>query len=325
MLIPSDPFLFSVVIPTYNRPERLLKCLEALTQQTLSTDCWEVIIVDDGSQESLESVAATVRSHIQIHLIRQSNTGPATARNTGAANASGRYLVFTDDDCQPLPDWLEQFARKFEQKTEGLIGGHTLNALPQNIYSTASQLLIDYLYKYYNSPPREATFFASNNFAAPREIYQKLGGFDTSFPLAAGEDREFCDRWLQHGYSMDYASEAQINHAHELTLRSFWRQHFNYGRGAFHFHQVRAKRDAGKIEVEPLSFYSNLLIYPFLQETHKSKLLLSGLFVLSQVANLMGFFWERFNQLSEPTPPKRLAAKEEEVQLKAEKIPSERS
>ncbi|NES72634.1 MAG: glycosyl transferase, partial [Okeania sp. SIO2D1] len=113
----------------------------------------------------------------------------------------------------------------------------------------------------------------------------------------AGEDREFCDRWLHHGYKMVTVPDAQIYHAHKLTLRSFWRQHFNYGRGAFHFHQLRAQRGIGEIKVEPFSFYYNLLSYPFLQPSERqSSLLLSMLFFLSQVANVMGFFWEKTNQ-----------------------------
>jgi GT2 family glycosyltransferase len=52
-------------------------------------------------------------------------------------------------------------------------------------------------------------------------------------PYAAGEDREFCDRWLRHGYRMAYVPKATVYHAHELTFCTFWRQHFGYGRGAF--------------------------------------------------------------------------------------------
>ena len=283
----------SIVIPTYNRPERLEQCLESIARLDYPSNRFEVIVVDDGSRISLEPIAVKFEDCISINLIRQSNAGPASARNTGAAAAQGDYLIFTDDDCQPHPDWLKTLTQAIKDFPNTLIGGHTINALPNNLYSSASQLLIDYLYDYYNQQKEEATFFASNNFALPRKLYQQLEGFDTSFPLAAGEDREFCDRWLHQGLKMHYAQAMQIHHAHTLTLASFWRQHFNYGRGAFYFHQVRSQRQSQPIKVEPLTFYFRLLAYPFFKKQGWRSLNLSILFFLSQVANVAGFFREK--------------------------------
>lgn len=284
--------LFSIIIPTYNRPKQIASCLESLTRLEYPRDRFEVIVVDDGSKTTLESVAAPFYNQINVKLLRQRNSGPATARNTGAKQAQGQFLAFTDDDCMPSPNWLEKLEARFAQTPHCLIGGRTINALPHNCYSTASQELIDYVYKYYNAKPPGACFFASNNIALPTELFLNVGGFDTAFPLAAAEDREFCDRWLQHGYQMLYAPEVQIAHAHHLTLRSFWRQHFFYGRGAFCFHEVRAKRETKPISLEPLSFYANLLFYPLPQSQNWRSLQVSFLLGLSQVANAAGFFWE---------------------------------
>lgn len=292
----NSQIFFSIVIPTYNRPERLQQCLDAIAQLEYPRDRFEVVVVDDGSDSPIEPVVTVFRDRLNLTLIQQANAGPATARNTGAAQATGKYLVFTDDDCTPLPNWLQVLEAHFLSHPRAIVGGRTLNALPNNLYSTASQLLIDYLYDYYNVNFQQATFFASNNFALPAEVFGKVGSFDTTFPLAAGEDRELCDRLLYHGHPMHYAAEAQIHHAHWLTLKKFWRQHFNYGRGAFHFHQVRARRLAHKIKVEPWTFYTNLLTYPFSHPPQQPSILITLLFVLSQVANIAGFFWERYRQ-----------------------------
>lgn len=285
--------LFSVIIPTYARPERLKNCLQSLTQLDYPGDRFEVIVVDDGSPTPMESVVAPFREKLHLTLIRQANAGPAKARNAGAEQANGKFLAFTDDDCTPTSDWLKTLESRFETAPDCIVGGRTLNALPNNLYSTASQVLIDYLYKYYSVEGDRSSFFASNNIALPAERFRSLGGFDTSFPLAAGEDREFCDRWLYHGYPMLYAPEVQVYHAHSLTLTKFWRQHFNYGRGAFCFHQSRARRNVEQIKVEPLSFYFNLLTYPLSQTNPVQGSLISVLFFLSQLANITGFFWER--------------------------------
>ncbi|MBE9178309.1 glycosyltransferase [Oculatella sp. LEGE 06141] len=288
----EQPF-FSIVIPTYARPERLAKCLQSLTCLTYPRDRFEVIVVDDGSEPPIESVAAPFRDRLALSLIRQANAGPAAARNTGAAHASGQFLAFTDDDCAPAPDWLEQLRGHFAIAPTALIGGHTLNALPHNLYSTTSQTLTDYLYQFYTRRLNQPNFFASNNFALPAELFQAIGGFDTTFPLAAGEDREFCDRWLEKGYPMIYAPAVQVHHAHELALPTFWRQHFNYGRGAFYFHQVRRQRTAETVKIEPFSFYTRLLTYPFSQRSPQPSVLVAALLFLSQVANVSGFVWEK--------------------------------
>ena len=293
-----QPLKFSIIIPTYNRPDCLEQCLQSIAQLDYPRDCFEVVVVDDGSSIPLTPITDKFASSLSLNLVQQQNAGPAAARNTGAAAARGQYLVFTDDDCQPVSDWLRSLAEALNQAPGALIGGRTLNALPNNLYSTASQLLIDYIYDYYNQATGAATFFASNNFAMPRTVYQQLQGFDTSFPLAAGEDREFCDRWRYYGFPMHYAPNMQLRHAHKLTLRSFWRQHFNYGRGAFHFHRVRSQRQTQPMQVEPLVFYRRLLMYPFARHHGIRGLSLAGLFLLSQVANTVGFAWENYKQRS---------------------------
>ena len=290
------PMQFSIVIPTYNRPQRLYQCLSSLTELNYPRDRFEVVVVDDGSQTPLAPVVEPFKTTLNLRFLRQANSGPASARNAGAAAAQGNYLVFTDDDCHPTSTWLTVLEAAFDEVPDALIGGTTLNALPNNLYSTASQVLIDYLYGFYNPKPDAATFFASNNFAVPRATYLELQGFDTSFPLAAGEDREFCDRWRYYRHPMRYAADMQVRHAHKLTLRSFWRQHFNYGRGAFCFHRVRAHRTDDTIKVEALTFYWNLLTYPLRRLPLIKAIPVAALMVISQIANVAGFFWERTQQ-----------------------------
>ncbi|MEM8780454.1 MAG: glycosyltransferase [Cyanobacteria bacterium P01_G01_bin.49] len=288
--------LISVIIPTYNRPERLRTCLDSFTCLNYQSDRFEVIIVDDGSDRPLDSLVNAYHDQLNLTLIRQSNAGPATARNTGATVAKGQYLGFTDDDCTLTPNWLSALENAFSKTPNALIGGKTINALLDNPYSTASQLLIDYLYDYYNSDTTQAQFFASNNFALSKELFNQVGKFDVSFPLAAGEDREFCDRWRSQNLSLNYVPDAIIYHAHHLSLSRFWRQHFNYGRGAFYFHTIRAQRGIGKIKVESISFYLNLLTYPFNKVSVWQGIPIAYLFLLSQIANVSGFFWSRFNK-----------------------------
>lgn len=307
------PF-FSIIIPTYNRPQQLANCLQSLAALDYPRDRFEVIVVDDGGAQALDDIVSAHNSPahdgdspqtdaLAIQLIRQENGGPGSARNRGVEAAQGPYLAFTDDDCMPHLDWLSQAAARLQANPEALIGGHVLNALTDNLYSSASQQLIDYLYSYYHGQDRGISFFTSNNMALSKQNYLQIGGFDAKLRIAS-EDRELCDRWLQQGNPLIYAPEMQISHAHDLTLRSFWKQHFSYGRGAYHFHGIRAQRAAQAIKVEPLAFYINLLLYPLRQGKTAFQWGLSGLFFLSQFAMTMGFFSEklRATQPGHPTP-----------------------
>lgn len=285
---------FSIVIPTYKRPRQLASCLQALARLDYPREQFEVIIVDDGGTIPPEMIPPFAE-RIDVRMFVQKHAGAAAARNTGAREAKGTFLAFTDDDCAPAPDWLQRLEDRFAVAPEYMVGGKTINALAGNRFSTASQMLVDYLYAYYNAGRGAAVFFTSNNFALRSDLFHAAGGFDESFPLAAGEDREICDRWASLGHKMTYASEVLVYHSHHLTLRKFWRQHFNYGRGAFHFHRLRARRDATAMKVESLSFYLNLLRYPIesSQGSRWRNTPITALFFISQLANAAGFFFER--------------------------------
>jgi GT2 family glycosyltransferase len=284
---------FSVVVPTYRRPDKLAACLAALAVQRLPRDEFEVLVVDDGSGEAPRDVMTEARRSLNVCLIEASHAGPAAARNLGAAHSRGRWLAFTDDDCRPAPDWLAAFGARVEAAPDAVLGGCTENALVDNPYATASHDLLHYLYTYFNPDPSRAHLFASNNLCVPRAGFLEVGGFDAAAfrDLAGGEDREFCERWVEMGRRMEYVPEAVVRHAHPLDLRRFWHQHFAYGRGAYRLRVARARRGAGSVKIEPPRFYLGLLLAGK-RSSPSQTLRLVSLLGLSQVANAAGFFYE---------------------------------
>lgn len=289
------PF-FSIIVPTRTRPKQLATCLSALDRLDYRRDLFEVIVVDDGSEMSLDDVVASFCSRLDLKLLRQAHAGPAAARNAGAAVAKGEFLAFTDDDCAPTSNWLQCLASRFTQAEDRALGGRTVNALPDNLYAVTSQIIVDVVYAHYNGDPNRARFFASNNLALATNCFHAVGGFDAAFFPRASEDRDLCDRWLFKGYQMTYAPEVLVYHSHPLTLRTFWRQHFNYGRGAFRFHQARARRGSGRFVTE-LGFYLHLprLLWHSFSQVRRQRTLLLAALVVWQMANTMGFIWEWFN------------------------------
>ena len=104
------PF-FSIIIPTYNRPRQLRECLKSIKRLAFPKKRFEVIVVDDGGKRPLGKLICSFESHFSAKLIQQSNAGPAAARNSGAAHARGDFVVFTDDDCLTVPNWLSKLEK----------------------------------------------------------------------------------------------------------------------------------------------------------------------------------------------------------------------
>jgi len=282
----------TIVVPTRDRPSHLAACLDALIGLEYPRHRMHVVIVDDGSVESPRPVVDQFRGRIDVQLIEQEAAGPAAARNAGVARARHEYVVFTDDDCAPEPGWLLGLASGFERSPHAMLGGRTVNALSTNLFSEASQELVSYLYEYYNSPEHGARFLTSNNMAMPTEAFLQLGGFHASFPRAAAEDRDLCDRWHGAGHAMWYVPDAVVRHSHALGWSRFWRQHFGYGRGAHGYHARRAERGETSVRLEPLRFYAGLLAHPARRGAGLRAPSLSALLALAQIANMVGYLAE---------------------------------
>ena len=275
----------AIVVPSYNRPNRLRDCLKALALQEGGP--YPTIVVDDGSEMPLARVCDEFGDWVRC--VRQRNGGPAMARNTGASVDEGEFLCFTDDDCRPRSGWAKALHKHQQGDSRRLVGGRVENALQANIFAAASQSLCDFLYDYYDASSGEAPFFTSNNIGCSKRWFEDLGGFDVTFPLAAAEDRDFGLRWRDAGGELTYAPDAVVDHAHNLGLRQFWRQHSNYGRGARHLHRVMDRRADPRPKVEAARFYFGLLTHP-LRHPGRARLAQAALMGVSQVAMVSGYF-----------------------------------
>ncbi len=284
----SDEFDFSIIIPTYNRPLALAHCLNGIAALETASRRAQVIVVNDGGAPPERASIELLQTRFSFLLCAQSNQGPSAARNHGAQRARGKYLVFTDDDCVPARDWLAQLEHALKENT--LVGGSVSNGVRGNACAEASQLLFEFLYEcYYNRAVRvtQKPFFTSNNFALAKRAFDAVGGFLPEMRFA--EDRELSARLAAAGCSLVYAPAARVIHFRELNLRSFWRQHFSYGQGAYLYHHKLFARGEHRIQLESAHFYRALLAYPWRAPRERNAPLLSLLILFSQVANGAGF------------------------------------
>ena len=176
--------IISVVIPTYNRAESLLHLLQSLQAQSIPSGSFEVIVVSDGSSDqTAEMVQSLQRLMCNLILIEQKNQGPATARNTGALKAKGKYIAFTDDDCLASKNWLKEILKAFDSKNVIGIEGKTTS------YINEKTPLTHQIENHTGHPA-----LPTCNAAFQRWAFQAIGGFDTSFPYAHNEDADLAWR-----------------------------------------------------------------------------------------------------------------------------------
>jgi glycosyltransferase involved in cell wall biosynthesis len=265
--------LIAVIIPTRDRPQQLKRCLSALAGQTIAHDL-EVIVVDDGSVDR-DAVAEVVAEKAFARLEHQDSSGPATARNTGAAAARSEVLCFTDDDCEPDPAWAETMARAIWAGAD-VVAGSSLAPPSTTSLATALELVVD------AAISADVYFAPSNNLACRRELFIAMP-FDERYPTAAGEDREWCARIATAGYVLSVEPDAKLTHHSDATLRAFFRQQIRYGRGAFQFRRGGDKRR----RLEHPSFYLRLINRGF-----GHGFATGSLVVAAQVATAVGFLLE---------------------------------
>ncbi|MBW1791755.1 MAG: glycosyltransferase [Deltaproteobacteria bacterium] len=273
--------LCSLIIPAYNAEKTIVSCLESALKQSLSTDEYEVIVVDDGSTDKTPQIV----SKYPVRLIQQENQGPAVARNRGADEAGGSILIFTDSDCELDFDFLKKIIATFEQDSE-IVGVQGSYKTRQNEFMAQfGQVEIETRYKRM-AKNKYIDFIGTYAAAYRKDIFQKYGGFDTGFPLASGEDTEFSYKLHESGHKMVFEPGAFVYHQHPAKLKHYLKSKFYRGYWRVRLykkHPEKTVRDSYtpqslKIQVMSIPF---LLLCGLLSVFNSFWLILVFLFIVS--------------------------------------------
>ena len=278
------PPVISVVIPTKGRVPSLGSCLEALERADYERDRFEVVVSNDRGMREVESLVAAFGDRLRVSTITPERSGPSAARNAGASAASGEYVAFTDDDCEPEAGWLTALERSLVANPGAAAGGAVRNGAPQNLGAVATQAVVDALHAGFNRDPGRRDSSPPATWPFPRGVSALWAGSTrtsdtqrTAISASAGSAA---------GNRFVSAPDAVVVHMRTLDLREFMGQHYGYGRGAFAFNGMQSseRRRGDRVAV-----LGRLAREALRRHDGQSRLAVAAYLLLSQLATAAGF------------------------------------
>lgn len=210
----------SVIIPVYNDLERLKICLNNLEKQTVSQENYEIIVVDNGSNINTDNFKDIFP---QVKLAYESKPGSYAARNRGILLAKGEILAFTDSDCIPNKNWIENGIEKLSTLSEKSIVAGKINMFYKDSQRPNSVEIYDCItHLQQEKIVEEAHFAATANLFTYKKVFESVGLFNSE--LKSGGDAEWGKRAYSYGYSIVYADNCCVAHPCRYTLSSIFKK-----------------------------------------------------------------------------------------------------
>lgn len=212
----------------------------------------EVMLVDNNSTDNTQATAKAVaaKASIPVHVLSEPRPGVCRAKNTGARHATGKVLVFTDDDCVMSPDYLTDLHKHYAADADPVVRGGRVELgdkadLPITIKTDDTLARL-------SDWSHPGGFIHGCNLTMASAVFEKIGGFDEEFGpgavFVAAEDTELLFRAREHGIPVEYVPDMAVHHFHGRRdygqIAKLWRQ-YQIGNGAL-IAKYRGRRTLAK-------------------------------------------------------------------------------
>jgi glycosyltransferase involved in cell wall biosynthesis len=223
----------SVIIPTYNRLDRLKRVLAGLEIQSYAINDFEVVVVSDGSSDGTDAYLRSLVTPLHLHVVTQPNQGVAVARNNGLQIITSDLVLFIDDDVVPAPWLIAEHVRTHATQADDIIVLGPMLTPGNFVMSPWVRWEQAMLTKQYDAmhagkyAPSARQFYTGNTSLARAHLLAS-GGFDKNFRRA--EDVELAYRLAQRGLQFVFNPDAIGYHYAERSFRSWMEIPYIYGR-----------------------------------------------------------------------------------------------
>jgi glycosyltransferase involved in cell wall biosynthesis len=216
----------SVIIPMYNASSTIVETLRGLEKQSFKD--FEVIVVDDGSTDDSLSIVeeSKTKCQLDITIMTQQNAGPAKARNSGAFRARGDILVFTDADCIHPENWVDEMIRPIGND---IVGTHCGYEVINKDSIVARYVNYEIKKRHSKLHGKIVDSVGTYSFSILKEVFGKMGGYDTSYHTASAEDFDFSYRLSEKRYKIYFTERTSVFHHHPESVLGYIKQQFYRG------------------------------------------------------------------------------------------------
>ena len=233
----------SVVIPVYNQYEQLKKVLNGFKEQTVDSDEYEIVIVDDGSTDLLSKERGVVlceKYNLNIELIHQKNSGRAVARNKGVQYSRGKRIIFCDADRIPYINFVREHMWKKINRKEVIIGNSydyfgSYKKIEESKFDwnyilkmSRNPIFYKKIQNYYleeknNNGEFIWLAYLAGNSSIDKEIFQRLGGFNEIFKERGFEHYELGYRLYKYGINFIINNKIFSFHIPHKRKKNFYK------------------------------------------------------------------------------------------------------
>lgn len=224
----TEDLKLSIIIAVYERQDELTELLLSLTKQTDSN--FEIIIVDDGSKNTLDKVCSKFDTQLDLHYYYKNNSGPGKSRNFGIEKASGNYFIFLDSDTIIPATYIASVKKELTTNYVDAFGGpddadDSFTNLQKAItFSMTSFLTTGGI----RGGKKQVGKFQprSFNMGLSKTAYEKTGGFAD---LRIGEDPDLSMRLWENGFDTRLFHDSKVIHKRRTSLKKFAKQVYQFG------------------------------------------------------------------------------------------------
>ncbi len=198
----------TVIIPTFNDTDNLVRCLEALYLQSYPKNKIEIIIVNNNPKEDLSGLK---KRYDDLIILSEKKIGSYAARNKGIQSSTNEVIAFTDSDCIPDREWLKTGIDYFDTHLScEIVGGKVKKVFLNPKLPTTIELYDLFSFHQQERYVAKYHFAVTANIFVKREVFDRIGNFNKK--MKSGGDSEFGNRAWQAGYKICYNDKSLVTH-----------------------------------------------------------------------------------------------------------------